>query len=186
MSTIHAMKKNFFLVVNIIFGGGEVLANTEKDEIVIKVPDKGDYDNIWELIETINDEQDRMRTFEDFNVKHSKETLKNLIESENEMEQIWIAILKGKIIGMININYQKPDYLFFDDKYVYIKYLYVQEGMEVCSKLLVDAVIEEAKQYGFEYICSDLKMEDSRTEQLLKENLFEDYRFRLAKELYEE
>lgn len=177
------LRKNVIDVITKAIGGGEISVNVRQDEIRIKVPESSDFDNVWSLIEKINIEQKKMTTYEDFNTEHSKKSLKQLIVNGDETERIWIASLNEKIIGMININYQRSDYLFFDDKYVFIKYVYVEEGMEECLQMLFDTVITDAKQYGFEYICTDVKVGDARVDKLLQDNSFEDFRFRLAKEL---
>lgn len=149
----------------------------------IKVPDENDLESLWNIMNSLHQKQETMMEYEDFSTRHTRETLEQLLRNGEEEERIWAAYENGKIIGFIDIEYKKADYLFFDDKYVYIRYLYVEECEPACSEDLIDTAIGDAKKYGFEYMCGDIASKDSDMEKMYVENHFEHYRIRLSKKM---
>lgn len=162
---------------------GEMDVGKQNSGICIRVPEINDVENVWSKIEEIHKNQQELLYYEDVSTNHTKETLKQLIKTGNEAERIWIACLDTEIVGLIDVMYQAPDYMFFDDKYVCVRYFHVDEGAEECSELLMDQVIQDARQYGFTYLCGDVLSEDAKMNSLFKSNQFEEYRIRLAKKL---
>lgn len=152
-------------------------------DIHIRIPVKEDLEEVWDMMDKIHKKQQELLTYEDFHTEHTKETLGQLIENGNEAERIWIACDDTKIVGLIDIQYKSPDYMFFDDKYVYVRYFYEEEAV-TCSEMLMDTAIEDARKYGFTYMCGDVLSEDKDMESLYGKNQFENYRLRLAKNLY--
>lgn len=155
----------------------------QKNGWVIKVPGEKDLESLWNIMNSLHLKQKAMMEYEDCNTRHTKETLEQLLRNGEEEERIWAAFENEKMIGFIDIQYKKPDYLFFDDKYVFIRYFYVEECENACSEDLINTAIEDAKKYGFEYICGDVISKDSDMEKMYMENHFEHYRIRLSKEL---
>lgn len=151
--------------------------------LIIRKPMETEYRELWSIVESIHKKQESKLLYEDFNINHTKESFRELIEKGMEEERIWVALLHEKIIGFINIKYQAPDYMFFDDKYVYIRYFYMEGNRQEYAEQLIETVVKDAKQYGFEYICGDLIPDDEEMEQLYEKNEFENYRIRLAKKL---
>lgn len=155
----------------------------EKEAGLIRKSEISDIDMLWDLIEEIHKKQEKILLYEDFNTRHTKETLARFIEQGSDTERIWVSCLDKKIIGFIDIEYKAADYLFFDDKYVFIRYFYVEQNEKELSQQLMNVAIEDAKQYGFEYVCGDMLANDTVMEELYEKNNFERYRIRLAKEL---
>lgn len=155
----------------------------EKGTALIRKPEIMDIDEIWNKMKRIHKKQEEILLYEDFNERHTKETLIKLIKEGSTAERIWVACLHEKIIGFIDIEYKAADYMFFDDKYVYIRYFYMEQKEKELSEQLMNMVIADAKQYGFEYVCGDMLANDKTMEELYVKNDFECYRIRLAKKL---
>ena len=151
--------------------------------LIIRKPMETEFSELWSIVETIHKKQETKLLYEDYNINHTKESFRELIEKGMKEERIWVALLHEKIIGFINIKYQAPDYMFFDDKYVYIRYFYIEGNKQEYAEQLIETVVKDAKQYGFEYMCGDLIPDDEEMEQLYEKNEFENYRIRLAKKL---
>ncbi len=152
--------------------------------ISIKVPERVELEEVWSMMERIHEKQKKYLVYEDVHTEHTKETLRKVIEHEEKMERIWIACMEEKVIGLIDVIFRGPDYMFFDDKYVEIRYFYVEEQMQQSSNLLMETAIHEARQYGFEYMCGDVLSDDEVQRTLYGNNQFEDYRIRLARKLH--
>ncbi len=142
-----------------------------------------DVEAIWSVMEKVHQRQNQFIRFEDIDEKHTKESLKEILEKENVYESIWVFCENDKIVGLIDVEYKNADYLFFDDKYVYIKYFYVKDNKKEISEQLMDIVLEKAKQYDFHYICGDVLPEDNMQTELYEQNQLEYFRIRLAKKL---
>ncbi|KEJ00004.1 hypothetical protein N494_03045 [Clostridium botulinum A2B7 92] len=161
-----------------------------REDIEIYKAEISDMDKIADLIVSINEEKTKITKYDDFNFYHSKNSLKEVLNGKNKNEIIFIARNKENIIGMINLSFRDSDYLFFIDKFLYIKYLYVdkdkfidtQEYKDIAKKLF-EASISEAKKYGFKYICGDVLSEEEELRKLFEVNDMKNYKNRLYKKI---
>ncbi|MBA4507618.1 N-acetyltransferase [Clostridium sporogenes] len=161
-----------------------------REDIEIYKAGISDMDKIADLIVAINEEKTKITKYDDFNFYHSKNSLKEVLNGKNKNEMIFIARNKENFIGMINLSFSDSDYMFFIDKFVYIKYLYVdknkfidtQEREEVVKRLFT-ASINKAKEHGFKYICGDVLSEEGELRELFKMNEMKNYKNRLYKKI---
>ncbi|MCS4470815.1 N-acetyltransferase [Clostridium botulinum] len=148
-----------------------------REDIEIYKADISDMDKIANLIVSINEEKTKITKYDDFNFYHSKNSLEEVLNGKNKNEMIFIARSKENFIGMINLSFSDSDYMFFIDKFLYIKYLYVnknkftdiQEYKDATQKLFA-ASISEAKKHGFKYICGDVLSEEEELRELFEMN----------------
>ncbi|MFV3011135.1 GNAT family N-acetyltransferase [Clostridium botulinum] len=160
------------------------------EDIEIYKAEISDMDKIADLIVSINEEKIRITKYNDFNFYHSKNSLKEVLNGKNKNEIIFIAMDKENVVGMINLSFSDSDYMFFIDKFLYIKYLYVdknkftdtQEYKDVTQKLFA-ASISEAKKHGFKYICGDVLSEEEELRELFEVNDMKNYKNRLYKKI---
>ncbi|NFS07031.1 GNAT family N-acetyltransferase [Clostridium botulinum] len=161
-----------------------------REDIEIYKAGISDMDKIADLIVSINEEKTKITKYDDFNFYHSKNSLKEVLNGENKNEIIFIAMDKESVVGMINLSFSDSDYMFFIDKFLYIKYLYVdknkfiyiKEYKDVAKKLFV-ASISEAKKHGFKYICGDVLSEEEELRELFEVNDMKNYKNRLYKKI---
>ncbi|KEJ01738.1 N-acetyltransferase [Clostridium botulinum] len=161
-----------------------------REDIEIYKADISDMDKIANLIVSINEEKTKITKYDDFNFYHSKNSLKEVLNGKNKNEMIFIARSKENFIGMINLSFSDSDYMFFIDKFLYIKYLYVnknkftdiQEYKDATQKLFA-ASISEAKKHGFKYICGDVLSEEEELRELFEMNDMKNYKNRLYKKI---
>lgn len=159
-----------------------------REDIEIYKADISDMDKIANLIVSINEEKTKITKYDDFNFYHSKNSLEEVLNGKNKNEMIFIARSKENFIGMINLSFSDSDYMFFIDKFLYIKYLYVnknkftdiQEYKDATQKLFA-ASISEAKKHGFKYICGDVLSEEEELRELFEMNDMKNYKNRLYK-----
>ena len=142
-----------------------------------------DINAIWEIIQELNKNKEEFLSYEDKNDNHTKESLLAILQPDINTESIWLACVNKRICGLLDIEYRKADYLFFNDKYMFIRYLTVQDNETEIVEKLMDTAIVDAKKYGFEYICGDMIPEDTYQNELLKKSGLDEYRFRLSKKL---
>ncbi|MCS4475316.1 N-acetyltransferase [Clostridium botulinum] len=161
-----------------------------REDIEIYKADISDMDKIANLIVSINEEKTKITKYDDFNFYHSKNSLEEVLNGKNKNEMIFIARSKENFIGMINLSFSDSDYMFFIDKFLYIKYLYVnknkftdiQEYKDATQKLFA-ASISEAKKHGFKYICGDVLSEEEELRELFEMNDMKNYKNRLYKKI---
>lgn len=161
-----------------------------RENIEIRQANINDINYLLTIMSEINKKRDDMIEYDDFKLNHSKNSLEEVLEGKNENEIIFVAIHNEKIIGILNLLFSAPDYIFFVDKFVYIKYLYLDqnesstsEDREYISKKLFDSGINISKKYGFKYICGDVLNGENELEDLFKTNEMKNYRSRLCKKL---
>lgn len=161
-----------------------------REKIRIQQANMCDINYLLTIIPKIDKKKDSITIYDDFNLNHSKNTLKSVLNKEDKNEIIIVAKDDEKIIGFLNLLFSPPDYIFFIDKFAYIKYLYVDQNKlktpkakESISKELFNYAINISKTNGFRYICGDVLTEDSELEYLFKLNDMKDYRSRLCKKL---
>ncbi|HDK7155111.1 TPA: N-acetyltransferase [Clostridium botulinum] len=161
-----------------------------REDIEIYKAEISDMDKIANLIVSINEEKTKITKYDDFNFYHSKDSLEKVLNGKNKNEMIFIARSKESFIGMINLSFSDSDYMFFIDKFIYIKYLYVdrnkfidtQEYKEATQKLF-EVSISEAKKHGFKYICGDVLSEEEELRELFEVNDMKNYKNRLYKKI---
>ncbi|MGO5073960.1 GNAT family N-acetyltransferase [Clostridium sporogenes] len=161
-----------------------------REDIEIYRAEISDMDKIANLIVSINEEKTKITKYDDFNFYHSKDSLEEVLNCKNKNEMIFIARNKENLIGMINLSFSDSDYMFFIDKFIYIKYLYVdknkftdtQEYKDATQKLF-EASISEAKKHGFKYICGDVLSEEEELRELFEMNDMKNYKNRLYKKI---
>ncbi|MDU7251610.1 MAG: GNAT family N-acetyltransferase [Clostridium sp.] len=161
-----------------------------REDIEIYKAGISDMDKIADLIVAINEEKTKITKYDDFNFYHSKNSLKEVLNGKNKNEMIFIARNKENFIGMINLSFSDSDYMFFIDKFLYIKYLYVdkdkfidtQEYKDIAKKLF-EASINEAREHGFKYICGDVLSEEEELRELFEINDMKNYKNRLYKKI---
>ncbi|WP_371025375.1 GNAT family N-acetyltransferase [Paraclostridium ghonii] len=161
-----------------------------RENIKIQQADIDDINYLLDIISKIDKKRDNMIIYDDFRLTHSKNSLEEVLSGKNENEAIIVAKDNEKIIGILNLLFSPPDYIFFVDKFVYIKYLYVDqdklktlEDREYISKELFDYAMNISKSNGFKYICGDVLTGDNELESLFKTNEMKDYRSRFCKNL---
>ncbi|GAA0713481.1 GNAT family N-acetyltransferase [Paraclostridium ghonii] len=161
-----------------------------RENIKIQQADIDDMNYLLDIMSKIDKKRDNMIIYDDFRLTHSKNSLEEVLSGKNENEAIIVAKDNEKIIGILNLLFSTPDYIFFVDKFVYIKYLYVDqdklktlEDREDISKELFDYAINISKSNGFKYICGDVLIGDNELESLFKTNEMKDYRSRFCKNL---
>lgn len=163
-----------------------------RENIKIQQADIDDINYLLDIMSQIDKKRDNMIIYDDFRLTHSKNSLEEVLSGKNENEAIIVAKDNEKIIGILNLLFSPPDYIFFVDKFVYIKYLYVDqdqdklktlEDREYISKELFDYAINISKSNGFKYICGDVITGDNELESLFKRNEMKDYRSRFCKNL---
>ncbi|EKO1913228.1 N-acetyltransferase [Clostridium botulinum] len=161
-----------------------------REDIEIYKADISDMDKIADLIVSINEEKTKITKYDDFNFYHSKDSLEEVLNGKNKNEIIFIARRKENFIGMINLSSSDSDYMFFIDRFVYIKYLYVDKNKftdikeyKDASKKLFEASISEAKKHGFKYICGDVLSEEEELRELFEVNDMKSYKNRLYKKI---
>ncbi|HGG0416961.1 N-acetyltransferase [Clostridium botulinum] len=161
-----------------------------REDIEIYKAGISDMDKIADLIVSINEEKTKITKYDDFNFYHSKNSLEEVLNGKNKNEIIFIARNKENFIGMINLSFRDSDYLFFIDKFLYIKYLYVDKNKftdikeyKDASKKLFEASISEAKKHGFKYICGDVLSEEEELRELFEVNDMKNYKNRLYKKI---
>lgn len=149
-----------------------------------------DLNYLLDIMSKIDKKREDMIIYDDFRLSHSKNSLEEVLNSKTENELIIIAKDNEKIIGILNLIFSPPDYIFFVDKFIYIKYLYVDqdklktlEDREYISKELFDHAINISKRNGFKYICGDVLTGDNELEGLFKTNEMKAYRSRFCKKL---
>ncbi|MCR1934568.1 GNAT family N-acetyltransferase [Clostridium tepidum] len=160
------------------------------EHIRIRKADINDMDKIADLISSINEKKTKITKYDDFNFKHSKDSLKEVLSGKNKNEILFIAICKENFLGMINISFNNPDYIFFIDKFAYIKYMYVDKNKlidkqkyEYVAKELFEVAISEGKKYGFKYICGDVLTEEDELKELFEMNDMKNYKRRMQKKV---
>lgn len=161
-----------------------------RENIKIQQADIDDINYLLDIMSQIDKKRDNMIIYDDFRLTHSKNSLEEVLSGKNENEAIIVAKDNEKIIGILNLLFSPPDYIFFVDKFVYIKYLYVDqdklktlEDREYISKELFDYAINISKSNGFKYICGDVITGDNELKSLFKTNEMKDYRSRFCKNL---
>ncbi|KOY66180.1 hypothetical protein [Clostridium sporogenes] len=161
-----------------------------REDIEIYKAEISDMDKIDDLIVSINEEKTKITKYDDFNFYHSKDSLEEVLNGKNKNEMIFIARSKENFIGMINLSSSDSDYMFFIDRFVYIKYLYVDKNKftdikeyKDASKKLFEASISEAKKHGFKYICGDVLSEEEELRELFEINDMKNYKNRLYKKI---
>lgn len=161
-----------------------------REDIEIYKAEISDMDKIADLIVSINEEKTKITKYDDFNFYHSKDSLEEVLNGKNKNEMIFIARSKENFIGMINLSSSDSDYMFFIDRFVYIKYLYVDKNKftdikeyKDASKKLFEASISEAKKHGFKYICGDVLSEEEELRELFEINDMKNYKNRLYKKI---
>lgn len=161
-----------------------------REDIEIYKAGISDMDKIADLIVSINEEKTKITKYDDFNFYHSKDSLEEVLNGKNKNEIIFIARSKENFIGMINLSSSDSDYMFFIDKFIYIKYLYVDKNKftdikkyKDASKKLFEASISEAKKHGFKYICGDVLSEEEELRELFEVNDMKNYKNRLYKKI---
>jgi hypothetical protein len=160
------------------------------EDIEITNADITDLDKILSIMISIDNKRNNIIKYNDFEFKHSKESLEKVLNNENKDEIIFIAIYNENLIGILNILFSNPDYNFFADKFIYIKYLYIEnnesiktENRRYISEKLFGFAINKAKEYGFKYICGDVLDDEDELKELFKINSMENYRNRLYKRI---
>ncbi len=160
------------------------------EDIEIYKAEMSDMDKIADLIVSINEEKTKITKYNDFNFYHSKDSLEEVLNGKNKNEMIFIARSKENFIGMINMSFSDSDYMFFIDKFLYIKYLYVDKSKFTDIKEYKDATqklfaasISEAKKHGFKYICGDVLSEEEELRELFEVNDMKNYKNRLYKKI---
>ena len=98
-----------------------------KEDIVIQSANISYLNEILSIIMDIDDKRNNIMKYNDFEFKHSENSLEEVLNNKNKNEIIFIARHKEKLIGMINILFSNPNYIFFVDKFAYVKYLYVEK-----------------------------------------------------------
>ncbi|NFE81733.1 GNAT family N-acetyltransferase [Clostridium sporogenes] len=161
-----------------------------REDIEIYRAEISDMDKIANLIVSINEEKTKITKYDDFNFYHSKNSLEEVLNGKNKNEIIFIARSKENFIGMINLSSSDSDYMFFIDKFVYIKYLYVDKNKftdikeyKDIAKELFEASISEVKKHGFKYICGDVLSEEEELRELFEVNDMKNYKNRLYKKI---
>ncbi|EPY2276458.1 GNAT family N-acetyltransferase [Clostridium sporogenes] len=161
-----------------------------REDIEIYKAGISDMNKIADLIVSINEEKTKITKYDDFNFYHSKDSLEEVLNGKNKNEIIFIARNKENFIGMINLSSSDSDYMFFIDKFIYIKYLYVDKNKftdikeyKEASKKLFKASISEAKKHGFKYICGDVLSEEEELRELFELNDMKNYKNRLYKKI---
>ncbi|WP_434293479.1 GNAT family N-acetyltransferase [Clostridium botulinum] len=161
-----------------------------REDIEIYKAGISDMDKIADLIVSINEEKTKITKYDDFNFYHSKDSLEEVLNGKNKNEMIFIARSKENFIGMINLSFSNSDYMFFIDKFLYIKYLYVDknkftdiQGYKDATQKLFAASISEAEKHGFKYICGDVLSEEEELRELFEINDMENYKNRLYKKI---
>lgn len=158
----------------------------EKSEIIIRKAELDDLNEIWNIMKKIHKKQDLLKYYEDFNTRHTRDSIeKALLKGTGEYEKIWTACFENEIKGFLDIQYKASDYLFFADKYIFIRYFYVCNNEQDIAEKLMNHAIQESKKYGFEYMCGDIVPEDQEMRELYSRNGLEEYRNRMAKQLIE-
>ncbi|GAA0696617.1 GNAT family N-acetyltransferase [Paraclostridium ghonii] len=161
-----------------------------REKIKIQQANIDDLHFLLDIISKIDKKRDDMIIYDDFRLWNSKNSLEEVLNGKNKNEAIIVAKDNEKIIGILNLLFSPPDYIFFVDKFAYIKYLYVDqpklktlEYVEYISKELFDYAISISKTNGFKYICGDVLAGENELEYLFKSNEMKDYRSRLCKKL---
>lgn len=161
-----------------------------KEDIVIQSANISYLNEILSIIMDIDDKRNNIMKYNDFEFKHSENSLEEVLNNKNKNEIIFIARHKEKLIGMINILFSNPNYIFFVDKFAYVKYLYVEKSELVSeeerkdiSEKLFNIAMEKIKKYGFRYICGDILDGDDDLKELFQINCMKKYRSRLYKKI---
>lgn len=149
-----------------------------------------DIDYIFNVIEEIERKKESISKYIDIEEAYSKDRLKSILNKEVKEEVILIAksINDDRILGIINLKFQKPDYIFFVDKFVYVKYMYldadiIEADKKFISEELFKETIKISKKYGFKYLCSDVLEGEKEVKKILEDNRLRKYRNRLCKKI---
>ncbi len=159
------------------------------EHIKIGKADIKDMDKIYDLISSINKKKEKIIKYDDFNSNHSKDSLREALSDKNKNEMIFIAMDKENFLGILDMSFNNSDYMFFIDKFAYIKYMYVNKNKlidtqeyEYVAKELFETAISEAKEYGFKYVCGgDVLTEEDELRELFEMNHMKNYKKRLQK-----
>ncbi|EJO5347411.1 GNAT family N-acetyltransferase [Clostridium botulinum] len=161
-----------------------------REYIKIRKADINDMDKIADLILSINEQKGKITKYNDFNFNHSKESLREVLSGKNKNEMIFIAMDKENFVGMIDFYFSDSNYMFFIDKFVYIKYLYVDKNKFIytqdysyVSKRLFETLINKAKEYGVKYVCADVLSKEDELKELFEMNEMTNYKNRLYKKV---
>lgn len=161
-----------------------------REDIEIRKAEIEDMDKIANFILDINERRTSIMKYDDFKLYHSRNSLEEVLNHKNKSEIILVAMNKESLVGMINLSFSNSDYMFFVDRFVYIKYMYVDknkltntEEFEYIAKKLFEAVISESKKHRFKYICGDVLSEEDELRELFEMNDMKNYRNRLCKKI---
>ncbi len=151
--------------------------------IVIKEADINDCEIIWKEIENIAPSECGKR-INDYNIYHSKNSLGRVLSDSSYREKVLIARKDDKVTGVADFTLCRPDYLFFENEFGYIRYLVADD--DETRKALYDAVKERLKNSKIRYVAKDVWNTESEEYKNLSELGMKKHRTRLFKELKKE
>lgn len=151
--------------------------------IVIKEASISDYDIVWKEIKDIAPSECGKR-INDYNIYHSENSLERVLSDSSYREKVLIAKRDDKVTGVADFTLCRPDYLFFENEFGYIRYLVADD--DETRKALYDAVKERLKKSKIRYVAKDVWNTENEEYENLSELGMKKHRTRLFKELKKE